>query len=308
VPQQTFTGDIIFITGNFNGWYPKDNKYILQKNKNGKYQIDLPKTQDYIEFKFTRGDWSKQEVDQWGYKISNRSFSFGQADTLHLQIENWEDRSNRIPITYNFIIDKLPKSTPTDSKLYLAASINGWDPNNKKFRFERLSNGNYFLKVEVDNVQSIEYKITRGGWSSEEADLQGNKITNRIIDKKNNDTAFIEVMNWIDIPRMKQQSVVLLLDSVPNYTPKSQKIFIAGTFNNWNPGNLDYVMSKNLKGKYYITIPNSNEEIGFKFTLGSWDGEELDKNGNPIANRNYRFGYTDTLKLKVENWRGFDNR
>ena len=306
VPPSTLPNDIIYITGSFNGWYPKDNKYILQKNKTGKYQIDMPKTQDNIEFKFTRGDWSKQEVDRWGYKIPNRSFRFGQADTMQLEIENWEDRSKEIPISYLFIIDKLPKSTPDDPKFFLAGSINGWDANSKKYRFEKLSNGKYFLKVECQ-VPSFEFKITRGNWNSEEADNQGNKIINRLASKKAGDTTRIEILNWIDIPLLKQESVVLLIDSLPGYMPKGQKIFVAGNFNNWNPGNPDYVMNRNLKGNYYITIPKRGNEIAFKFTMGSWDSEELDNDFSTISNRNYRFGFSDTLRLKVENWEGFDD-
>ncbi len=306
VPVQTMPNDILYITGDFNGWYPRDNKFILQKNKNGKFQIDLPGTQDEIEFKFTRGDWSKQEVDKWGYKIPNRTFSFGTSDTLYIKIENWEDRSNEIPVSYFFVINKLPKTTPADSKFYIAGSINGWDANNKKYRFEKLTNGTWFLKVE-NQAQSFEYKITRGNWSSEEADLYGNNIANRLADKNRNDTTYLEIINWIDIPILEQKSVVLVIDSLPAYTPKGQKIFIAGNFNNWNPGNPNYVMNRNLKGNYYITIPAHNDGISFKFTLGSWDSEELDENGNTISNRTYKFGYADTLRLKVENWEGFDD-
>jgi len=307
VPAQTTPDDIIYITGDFNGWYPRDKKFILQKNKNGKYQIDLPTTNDYMEFKFTRGDWSKQEVDKWGYKISNRRFTFGQADTLLVNIENWEDRSNEVPISYFFMINKLPKSTPSDAKLFLAGSINGWDANNKKFRFEKQNNGTWFLKIE-NQAQSFEYKITRGNWSNEEADLFGNKIANRLADKNRNDTTFIEVLNWVDIPVIEQKNVVLVIDSLPAYTPKGQKIFVAGSFNGWNPGSVNYVMNRNLKGQYYISIPKHDNEIGFKFTLGSWDNEELDRNKSTIPNRVYRFGYADTLRLKVENWEELDGR
>ncbi len=304
VPKQTLPDDIIYITGSFNGWYPKDNNYILEKNKNGKYQIALPRTTENIQFKFTRGDWSKQEVDKWGYKIPNRTVRFADNDTLFVQIENWNDRSGEIVRSYFFIINKWPPTTPGDARLFLAGSINGWDANNKNYRFEKLPNGSYFLKVQ-SQAPTFEYKITRGKWTNEEADKLGNKITNRVARQNDSDTLQIQVINWLDIPEMKQEFVVLVIDSLPDYTPKDRKIFVAGTFNNWNPGNTDYVMSKNLKGHYYIAIPKKNDAIGFKFTLGSWENEELDKNMNTVPNRTYRFGYADTLLLKVENWEGF---
>jgi alpha-glucosidase len=67
-------------------------------------------------------------------------------------------------------------------------------------------------------------------------------------------------------------------------------------------------MNRNLKGNYYITIPAHNDGISFKFTLGSWESEELDKDWNTIPNRTCKFGYADTIRLKVDNWEGLDSR
>jgi len=90
---------------------------------------------------------------------------------------------------------------------------------------------------------------------------------------------------------------------VPATTPKNKQIYITGTFNNWNPGNPNYILSKNLKGQFYYTVPRKDDEIEFKFTLGSWDFEEQNAEKENVSNRYYKFGYADTLFLKVENWK-----
>ncbi|MFW5705751.1 MAG: hypothetical protein ACOCX8_01995, partial [Bacteroidota bacterium] len=149
VPEETYPDDRIYITGTFNGWYPKDEDFMLQKNKNGNYQIKTQKTPgEKVEFKFTRGDWSKQEVDRFGYKIPNRVYTFGNEDTLRLSIHNWMDRSKEQSIRYTLLIDSLPETTPKDARLFMAASVNGWEPGNRIYRFHRMPNGNYYLTLD----------------------------------------------------------------------------------------------------------------------------------------------------------------
>jgi hypothetical protein len=165
-----------------------------------------------------------------------------------------------------------------------------------------LTDGKWYLTFE-NRDSDFEFKITRGTWNKEEADRYGNPIANRLSNKAINDTLEIEVVNWVDIPALNQEKVVIVINSVPPTTPKNKQIYIAGTFNSWNPGNPDYILSKNLKGQYYISIPRKDNEIEFKFTLGSWDYEEQDFENENISNRYYKFGYSDTLFLKVENWK-----
>jgi hypothetical protein len=296
--------DNIFLTGTFNGWYPRDNKYRFQKNSQGKYQLVLPRTNDeVIQFKITRGDWSKEEVDPTGYKMPNRVFEFGSADTLRLKIAGWLDRTEFSQPTYTFVIDRIPPGTPEDSKIYMSTSVNGWDPNSRRFLFTEWGNGKFYLTLE-DAWRTFEFKITRGSWRTEETDQLGMIINNRVFQYLGQDTIRISIENWKDIPAIDQKKVVIVIDSIPAYTPNEQKIYITGTFNNWQAEDPDYIMSHNLKGQYYISIPKWSEEIEYKFTLGSWDREELDDWNNTIPNRYYKFGYADSVFVKVQNWEG----
>ncbi|MCF8364179.1 MAG: hypothetical protein K9H16_00250 [Bacteroidales bacterium] len=301
IPGETPDNAEIFITGSFNGWYPKDNKYKFLKNKKGQFEYTLPRESERVEFKITRGDWSKEEVDMLGYRMNNRQYEFGSADTVHLTIHGWLDQTEVKQPSYTVVLNNVPPTTPPNDNLYIAGSFNNWNSGQRKYRFTKTDNGKYYIKL-VDAWRSIDYKITRGSWRSQEADEYGLEISNRHFDYTGIDTVEIEVMNWLDIPRFDQQEVVIVLYKVPQNTPSDKHIYITGTFNNWNPGDPDYILNKNLKGEYYITIPRSGNGIEYKFTLGSWELEELDQNGNTIPNRKYNFGYSDTLKIKIDQW------
>jgi len=298
-------GDKIFITGTFNGWFPRDLQYRFLRNEDGKYQVSIPREQDEVQFKITRGDWSTEEVDILGYKKNNYVYTHDMPDTLHLEVKGWLDRSDTRHPTYTFVIDSLPPRTPPGEDIYMASSVNGWNPESKRFRFRENNDGKYYLTL-TDAWRSFEYKITMGSWQQQEMDESGQIIPNRIFEYTGRDTVHITVKNWMHIPAFNQRFVVILLESVPSYTPKNRDIYIAGTFNNWDPGSRDYILQETPGGKYYINIPNWEDEIQFKFTLGSWDFEEQNARGRNIDNRVYRFGYVDTLRLKVENWKGME--
>lgn len=301
IPDETPTNAEIYITGSFNGWYPRDSKFRFEKNSKGKFQFTLPRKSDVVEFKITRGDWSKEEVDLLGYKMNNRKFEFGSADTLHLSIQGWLDQTEVKQPSYTFVLDDVPPGTPADDDLYLAGSFNNWNASQRKYRFAKAADGKYYLSLR-DAWRSIDYKITRGSWRSQESDENGLEIPNHHFEYTGKDTVKIRVKNWLDIPRFNQDKVVIFLEKVPDNTPSDKHIYITGTFNNWNPGDPDFILNKNLRGEYYITIPRRGPNIEFKFTLGSWDFEELNADGNTIPNRIYNFGYTDTLRLKVDKW------
>lgn len=306
IPEKTPEDADIYLTGTFNGWYPKDPKYRFTKNDEGKYQFTLPRKADRVEFKVTRGDWSKEEVDMLGYKMSNRTFDFGTADTLLLTIHGWLDQTKVRQPTYTIVVDELPNKTPPNADLYLAGSINGWNASKRKYRLKKMNDGTYYLTLN-DAPRSIEYKITRGDWENQEVDDEGQIIPNRFFEYNGEDTIKIRVENWLDRPAFNQDRIVIYLDQVPVNTPDDRHIYIAGTFNNWNPGDPDYILNKNLDGNYYITVSTDDDHIEFKFTLGSWEFEELDDFGNTIPNRHYNMGFTDTLFLEVVQWEIYGN-
>jgi glycosidase/predicted alpha/beta superfamily hydrolase len=76
--------------------------------------------------------------------------------------------------------------------------------------------------------------------------------------------------------------------AAPTNTPAAASVFVAGSFNQWNPAAPEYRLAAESPGHYAITLPNSTPGvIEFKFTLGSWDLVEVDGGGADVANRSF---------------------
>ena len=86
------TDDPIYAAGSFNGWDAGDDDYLFtQDATTGSYWLTLGPGSGTIEFKFTRGSWQKVETDAAGNFLPNRTFTYGNGDTLYLSVANWED-------------------------------------------------------------------------------------------------------------------------------------------------------------------------------------------------------------------------
>lgn len=94
VPANTPPNDDIYIAGNFNGWDPGSSSHKLTKINPGFFTITLASGNGTIEFKFTRGDWTRVECHADGSFFPNRSFTYGNGDTLTLSVEGWDDLIN----------------------------------------------------------------------------------------------------------------------------------------------------------------------------------------------------------------------
>ena len=84
----------------------------------------------------------------------------------------------------------------------------------------------------------------------------------------------------------KRVGLEIVLDSVPADTPKDAVIYVAGSFNGWQPGDPNYRLTPRASGKYAVILAaNIVGPIEFKFNLGSWDNSELQAGGEELANR-----------------------
>jgi predicted alpha/beta superfamily hydrolase len=76
--------------------------------------------------------------------------------------------------------------------------------------------------------------------------------------------------------------LTIRLTGVPGGT--AGDIYVAGSFNNWNPADAAYRLTAD-GGAYVITLPAIRGAVEFKFTRGSWETVELDSAGNGVQNR-----------------------
>ena len=97
----------------------------------------------------------------------------------------------------------------------------------------------------------------------------------------------------------------ITLTAVPANTPANATLYIAGTFNAWNPGSAAHALTFNpASGSYSITLPASvTGAIEYKFTRGTWAAVETNTSNGPVPNRQYAVGSSAGPVLhQVLNW------
>ncbi|MBL7826224.1 MAG: alpha/beta hydrolase [Saprospiraceae bacterium] len=65
----------VFLTGNFNGWVTRDERFKMMKVKEGQYEYtfdEVPPTVEVFEYKYVKGGWEAEELAQDGYPPANR--------------------------------------------------------------------------------------------------------------------------------------------------------------------------------------------------------------------------------------------
>ncbi|MGD1846313.1 MAG: hypothetical protein ACFB10_13080 [Salibacteraceae bacterium] len=164
LPQSTPADDDIYLVGNFNNWYPRDQRLSFKQLPDGRWGINLPAKSKDLEFKITRGDWGTVEVDQFGNEMDNRKHrpTSGQ-DTLYIKVENWRDLKRIEGQTVTFVIEELPANTPENARIYLSGSMNGWRGSASRYEFKKGKDGQYRLNLPT-YYKPHEFKLTRGNW------------------------------------------------------------------------------------------------------------------------------------------------
>ncbi len=303
VPENTPVDDVIALAGNINSWIP-DNASIFEQSNTGDLllTIDRPPGISKIDYKITRGDIAKSESDPYGNEIPSRSLTFGSKDTVRINVEGWADipdsKTNRVIL----IIDKLPENTYLQDGLFLACNLNSWSSGDKNYQFERNKNGQWFYPIPRRNMD-LDYKITRGEWSSVEVDHFGNDIDNRRINLRETDTVHIDIIGWKDLYSKYDSEVTIILSSVPKTTPENSRFYLTGSFNGWDPGKLRDKFRINNDGQYFVNIPRKRGDFECKVTRGDWESAQIGMFGNDIPNYSYNYKEQDTIYFEVENWK-----
>ena len=88
---------------------------------------------------------------------------------------------------------------------------------------------------------------------------------------------FLSCLLWFVCGNLMSQVTIHIM-SVPSNTPANDDLFIAGTFNNWNPNDNNFKLAK-IGNAYSIVIPAAKGKAEYKFTRGTWATVEGDANG-----------------------------
>src|SRR6185503_4214747 len=101
---------------------------------------------------------------------------------------------------------------------------------------------------------------------------------------------------------LSQQKLRIEINSLPGNTPSNSSLFIAGSFNGWNPQHKDYQFQKNDKG-YFLELLLNNGAYEYKVTRGGWDKVECTSEGKDIGNRTLKVDAGATAELSVGGWK-----
>jgi hypothetical protein len=271
----------------------------MEEVNSGNYIINIqrPIGKNNIQFKVTRGDLNSVETDVFGNEIPNRILEFGKKDTLEISVEGWRDLPMEQPESVTLILKSIPKLTPEDEPLFLASKLNGWKSGDIEYLFKKNNRGEYYIKLPRKKML-LEYKITRDGWHTVEVNRFGEDIDNRQINLSNTDTSYIDVIRWKDRDAMDDEMITLVLNLLPFSTPKDAQIYLAGNFNNWEPGRLSDRFKPAKDGSYYANIRRGRGALEFKITRGSWDREAINHDGSALALFRYNYDDYDTVFLE----------
>jgi AraC-like DNA-binding protein len=196
IPAYTPNGDSIYVAGTFNNWTTRSSDYRLAKQADGSYAITINTTLSYFEYKFTRGSWNTVEGGEGGRAIGNRVFYTKDSTAIiDVIIRTWEDLE-KVKIR----VSSLPLNTPHEAAIYITGPFNRWNQADPKYKLDRKENGFYELDVPPEN-DTLDFKFTRGSWSSMESDESGKpKGLRKIVRAELKSTTFENAIEgWEDL-------------------------------------------------------------------------------------------------------------
>ena len=200
------------------------------------------------------------------------------------------------------IVDSIPANTPPGQDLYIAGNFNSWDPGEELFILTMQEDSNYYFTLPP-GFGTIEYKFTRGDWTTVEKGLCHEEIENRVVHVSNTDTVVNQILSWNDQEPLDCNSVTICITNFPSNTPVNEGLYLATTFNSWMP-NEDYKFYINEFGDPEITItkPQGINSFEFKVTRGDISKSESDEFGNDIENRSIEFGKDHREEITISGW------
>ena len=200
-------------------------------------------------------------------------------------------------------VDSIPGNTPQGQSIYVAGNFNNWDPGDQKYQLQLNDDSSYTIKLPP-GFGSVEYKFTRGDWTTVEKDICGYEVGNRMILLGESDTVSHSILSWNDLDPVDCPRITFVVDSLPSDTPEDSQLSVAGNFNSWDPDASATFERDSFTGKYLITVvrPPDIDELEFKITRGDLSTAESDEFGNALPSRTVKFGVTDTVKVNIDGW------
>jgi AraC-like DNA-binding protein len=219
----------------------------------------------------------------------------------------------KIPLTYfcflsltlaaqvKIEVEVLSPFLDANKPLFIALDYNKWNPGDPSYILNKERNNVYAIVLE-NAPTSFEYKFTQGSWMLVEGTPSGEGLPNRSFDvnvAKSNHVK-TSILGW-----EKQVLYDIIVEDIPENTPKDAAIYVSGNFNNWESGNADYQLRRNIQGQYTTRIYSDMPKLEFKFTRGTWESVEARESGKARPNRIiYRSSNINNraINVTIEGW------
>src|SRR6187455_72183 len=115
-------------------------------------------------------------------------------------------------------------------------------------------------------------------------------------------TIFFQVALLVTLFVAAQQKIRIGISSLPAKNPDNSSIFIAGSFNGWNPQHKNFQFQKNESG-YFLELSLNAGSYEYKITRGGWDKVECTKEGKDVGNRTLKVDADANVEVAIEGWK-----
>ncbi|WP_128545891.1 helix-turn-helix domain-containing protein [Larkinella soli] len=186
--------------------------------------------------------------------------------------------------------------------LFIAGEFNNWNPGDPAYQLTQRDNGVYFIELP-DTLQHFEYKYTQGSWTAVEGMADGSLRPNRVYDRRTaRSPALVRdtITAWERKPGYQ-----FVVTELPGNTPVDARLYISGNFNEWDAGDEQYRLRKQVDGTYRVTVHTDLPQLEYKFTRGSWEMVEGSENGKALPNRLLnRYDDIDNkaIEIRIQSW------
>jgi glycosidase len=244
----------VYLAGTFNGWAP-DKDRMTDEDGDGVYEITLDLAPGRYEYKFVAdGTWY---TDESASDFAPDGFG-GRNSVLYVGGAAPEPKET-YPITFRYA-----PSGPGPHNVFLAGTFNGWAPDKDRMTDED-GDGVYEITVQLAPGR-YEYKfVVDGTWYTDETagEFAPDGFGGR------NSVLRVEPGGAVS----SGPAATGKLHRVRfTYTPprKPQKIFLAGSFNDWNP-TATPMEDPDGDGTYEVTLILPGGSYPYKFVVdGNW--------------------------------------
>lgn len=127
-------------------------------------------------------------------------------------------------------------------------------------------------------------------------------LLNEVINNKKILSLLLTFLLFGTLALSQGKNIRIIVESLPGSTPSSDTIFVCGNFNNWRINDPDYRLQRQPDGKLFVTLPQNQDTIEYKFSRGDWMKMETDANNSYRPNRQLTGEIKEPVMVKIKNW------